>query len=186
LVSDIKLLNLLHNQPNKGLELLMETYMGLIYTIVYNQLSNILSNEDIEECVSDVFFDVFNYKDKIDLEKGTIKGLLAVVAKRKSIDLYRKNKKSKNVEVPIESMNENIFDVFDSVPDSVSTNERNDLLIKTIKSLGEPDSEIIIRKYYFRESSKDISKALGLKVNTIDKKASRCMDKLKKILRGVL
>ncbi|HSQ90425.1 sigma-70 family RNA polymerase sigma factor [Romboutsia sp.] len=186
MISDIKLLNLLHNQPDKGLELMMEAYMGLIYTIVYNQLSNILPNEDIEECVSDVFFYVFNYKDKIDLEKGTIKALLAVVAKRKAIDLYRRNKKSKAVEIPIESMNENIFDKFDSVSDSVSTDERNNFLIKAIKSLGEPDSEIIIRKYYFKESSKDISKVLGLKVNTIDKKASRCMGKLKNILRGVL
>lgn len=186
MVSDIKLLNLLHTHPNKGLELLMETYMGLVYTIVYNQLTNILSNEDIEECVSDVFFEVFNYKSKINLEKGTIKSLLAVIAKRKSIDLYRKNKKSKSIEIPIESVSENIFDVLDSVSDSISTNERNELLIKTIKSLGEPDSEIIIRKYYFRQSSKVISKALGLKVNTIDKKSSRCMEKLKKILRGIL
>lgn len=186
MVSDSQLLNALHSQPEKGLHLMMDTYMGLVYTIVYNQLYSILPNEDIEECVSDVFFYVFNYKDKIDLDKGSIKSLLSVIAKRKAIDVYRKSKKSVDFQIPIGSLNENLFNDFDSVSDSVSTNERNKLLIEAITSLGEPDSEIIIRKYYFKESSKDISKVLGLKVNTIDKKSSRCINKLKNILRGIL
>lgn len=186
MVSDSNLLNLLHNNPNDGLEAMMENYMGLVYKIVHNQLSSVLSSEDIEECVSDVFLYVFNYKDNIDLQKGSIKALLAVIAKRKSIDLYRKHKKTIDLKVPLESIEENTFEEFDSVSDSVSNNERNKLLIDAIKSLGEPDSEIIIRKFFFRESSKDISKVLGIKANTIDKKSSRCMNKLKKILRGVL
>ncbi|MGL4914449.1 MAG: sigma-70 family RNA polymerase sigma factor [Romboutsia sp.] len=186
MVSDFKLLTLLNNDHNRGLEVMMDNYAGLVYTIVYNQLSSIFSDEDIEECVSDVFLHIFKYKDNIDLNKGSIKALLAVIAKRKSIDLYRKHKNFIDSEIPIESMDDNLFDEFDSVSSSVSKNERNNLLIQAIKSLGKPDSEIIIRKFYFKESSKDISKALGLKPNTIDKKSSRCIDKLKTILRGVL
>ncbi|WP_242878623.1 sigma factor-like helix-turn-helix DNA-binding protein [Clostridium beijerinckii] len=67
---------------------------------------------------------------------------------------------------------------------SILLKESNSELISAIKSLGEPDSEIIIRKYYLHQSSKDISSDLGLKVNTIDKKVSRCMEKLKKLLGG--
>jgi len=35
-------------------------------------------------------------------------------------------------------------------------------------------------------SSKDISKNIGLKVNTIDKKVSRGIQKLKKLLGGII
>ena len=58
-------------------------------------------------------------------------------------------------------------------------------LIETIKKLGEPDSEIFIRKYYLGESTKEISKVLKIKGNTIDKRVSRGLGKLKKLLGEV-
>lgn len=183
MISDIELLSLLHNRPEAGLKVMMDNYMALIYTIVFNKLSGIYSKEDIEECVSDVFFEVFHYKNRIDLEKGSIKAFLAIIAKRKAIDMYRKNKN--NSHIPIDDVSQELFSVVDDVADSILLKESNSVLIDAIKSLGEPDSEIIIRKFYLYQSSKDISKDIGLKVNTIDKKVSRCMQKLKKVLGGI-
>jgi len=59
-------------------------------------------------------------------------------------------------------------------------------LINEIKALGEPDSEIIIRKYYFGQSTRLIARALKLKENTVDKKVSRGLQKLRQSLGGVL
>ncbi len=184
MISDIELLDLLHNKPELGLKMMMDNYMGLIYTIIFNKLSAIYSKEDIEECVSDVFFEVFHYKSRINLEKGSIKAFLAIVAKRKAIDMYRKNKN--NNHIPIEDVSQDLYSVEDDVSNSILLKESNSMLIDAIKSLGEPDSEIIIRKYYLHQSSKDISKDLDLKVNTIDKKVSRCIQKLKKVLGGII
>lgn len=184
MISDIELLRLLHNRPEDGLKIMMDNYMALIYTIVFNKISGMYSKEDIEECVSDVFFEVFHYKNRIDLEKGSIKAFLAIVAKRKAIDMYRKNKN--NIHIPIDDVSQDLYSIVDDVADSILIKESNSVLIDAIKSLGEPDSEIIIRKFYLYQSSKDISKDLGLKVNTIDKKVSRCMQKLKKVLGGIV
>lgn len=184
MISDIELLKLLSNKPEAGLKMMMNSYMALIYTIIFNKLSGIYSKEDIEECVSDVFFEVFRYKNRIDLEKGTIKAFLAIIAKRKAIDMYRRNKN--NNHIPIEDLSQDLYSVEDDVVDSILLKESNLVLIDAIKSLGEPDSEIIIRKYYLYQSSKDISKDIGLKVNTIDKKVSRCIQKLKKVLGGII
>ena len=96
--------------------------------------------------------------------------------------MYRKNKNK--TYIPIEDVAESLFTASDGVVDSILKKESNSELIEAIKSLGEPDSEIIIRKYYLHQSSKDISKDIGIKVNTIDKKVSRCIQKLKKILGG--
>ena len=184
LISDIELLKLLNNKPETGLKMMMDNYMALIYTIIFNKLSGMYSKEDIEECVSDVFFEVFKYKNRIDLQKGSIKAFLAIIAKRKAIDMYRKNKNTQHI--PIEDVSESLYTMVDEVSDSILLKESNLVLIDAIKSLGEPDSEIIIRKYYLHQSSKDISKNIGLKVNTIDKKVSRCMQKLKKVLGGIV
>lgn len=184
MVSDIELLNLLHNKPEVGLKMMMDNYMAFIYTIIFNKLSGIYLKEDIEECVSDVFFQVFHYRNRIDLEKGSIKAFLAVVAKRKAIDMHRKNKN--NNYIPIDDVSQDLHSKEDDVSNSILLKESNIQLINAIKSLGEPDSEIIIRKYYFHQSSKDISKDLGIKVNTIDKKVSRCMQKLRNALGGIL
>jgi len=183
-ISDIELLELLHNKPERGLKMMMNNYMALIYTIIFNKLSSMYSKEDIEECVSDVFFEVFRYRNRIDLQKGSIKAFLAVIAKRKAIDMYRKNKN--NNHIPIDDISQSLYTAEDEVADSILLNESNLELIDAIKSLGEPDSEIIIRKYYLSQSSKDISKNIGLKVNTIDKKVSRCIQKLKKVLGGIM
>jgi len=164
--------------------MMMNNYMALIYTIIFNKLSSMYSKEDIEECVSDVFFEVFRYRNRIDLQKGSIKAFLAVIAKRKAIDMYRKNKN--NNHIPIDDISQSLYTAEDEVADSILLNESNLELIDAIKSLGEPDSEIIIRKYYLSQSSKDISKNIGLKVNTIDKKVSRCIQKLKKVLGGIM
>ena len=184
MISDIELLKVLHNKPELGLKMMMDNYMALIYTIVFNKLSGMYSKEDIEECVSDVFYEVFHYKNRIDLQKGSIKAFLAIIAKRKAIDLFRKNKN--NYHIPIDDVSEGLYTMVDDVADSILLKESSSVLIDAIKSLGEPDSEIIIRKYYLHQSSKDIAKNIGLKVNTIDKKVSRCMQKLKKVLGGIV
>lgn len=68
----------------------------------------------------------------------------------------------------------------------VMNKENQNELIQVIKSLGEPDCEIFIRKYYFGQSTKSIANDLGMKENTIDKKVSRGHIKLRELLGGVL
>jgi RNA polymerase sigma-70 factor, ECF subfamily len=52
--------------------------------------------------------------------------------------------------------------------------------------MGEPDHEIFIRKFYLGQSSKEIAKATGIKENTIDKKVSRGLVRLRETLGGIL
>ena len=180
---DKKILDLLKNKPEKGLEKLINTYSGLAYTIIYNKLNQYFSVEDIEECVSSVFYEVYENRNVIDLSKGTLKAYIAVLSKRRAIDLFRKNSKHVTNLVSLETQEleyctENqIF----SVEDEVDA-ETKDMLIQAIKALGKPDSEIFIRKYYLGQNSKEISLLMGIKQNTIDKRLSRGLSKLRAIV----
>ena len=187
LLSDSELLQLLKTKPEKALDKMITIYAGLVYTIASDKLSSICLKEDIEECVSDVFYEIYKQREAIDLQKGSLKAFIAVVAKRKAINIYRslKNKNSKVV-----SLDDIFYEA--TVPDktnieqSVTEKEEQAAIIREIKTLGEPDSEIFIRKYYFGQSTKIIAKALGIKENTIDKKVSRGLAKLRKVIGGVL
>ena len=159
--------------------------MAFVYTIVYGRLSKVGSKQDVEECVSDVFSEVYQTRKLIDLEKGSLKSYLAVLSKRTAIDAYRKLRKKADG-ISLDEFDHNWISSDIDVEKIVIDSETGDLLIQEIQALGEPDSQIMIRKYYLGESSKVISKALGIKENTVNKKASRALVKLKQALGGAL
>lgn len=183
--TDDEILELLQRAKDKGLELMMDTYMGLVYTIVHRKIATICSKEDIEECVSDVFYELYKNKQKIDLEKGSLKAFLAIIAKRKAIDIYRKHYKQSNKVVSLEAFNESqLIDPSSDSEKIFSDKETRGLILEEIKALGEPDSEILIRRYFFEQPSKAISEVMGIKVNTVDKRIGRALIKLKKVWEG--
>ncbi len=179
-----KILVLLEKKPEKGLEKLMNMYTGLVYTIVYNKLNPFCTKEDIEECVSSVFFEVYEKRFSIDLAKGTLKAFLAVMAKRRAIDVFRRKEKDIGKIVSLEQCEADKQEKLIDMEVTSHDNETKNMVIESINSLGEPDSEIFIRKYYFGQSTKIIANILGLKENTVDKKVSRGLVKLRKILES--
>ena len=185
LLSEKEMWSLLMQNPEKGLEKIMNQYMAYVYTIVYGKLYSLCSKQDIEECVSDIFYEVDRTRNVINLEKGSLKSYLAVLSKRTAIDVFRKLRKNVN-DISIDEFEHDWIASDINVEKSILDNETTDLLIQEIKDLGEPDSQIIIRKYYFGQCSRMISKTLGIKENTVNKKNSRALVKLESTLGGVL
>lgn len=185
MATDDEILKLLQRRNDKGLELMMNTYMGFVYAIVNNKIAAVCTREDVEECVSDVFYELYKNSEKVDLQKGPLKAFLAIVAKRKAIDVFRKYQRQNSKVVSIETISEiQPIDIDSDNEKIFSSKETRSKIIEEIKALGEPDSEILIRKYFFEQQSKEISEVMGIKVNTIDKKVSRALVKLKKIWEG--
>ena len=57
-------------------------------------------------------------------------------------------------------------------------------VLDAIKNLGEPDASILIGKYYFGISSKELARALRLSAGNVDTRAHRALQKLKKQFGG--
>ena len=168
-----KLLELLKKKPNEGMKELMEQYMGYCYHIVRNRLMN-FPQEDIEECVSDVFLDAYRYRNKMDLEKGGFRTFLAIVARRRAADRYDAALKKDALPLEEEIKKEEKGLSF----------EEKEILLDAIKALGDPDEKILIWKFYYGYATKNIAEALGLKENTVDQKVKRGLEKLRKTLEG--
>lgn len=166
------LLELLRKKPEKGIRAVMEAYMGLCCAIVRARLTG-FPQEDIEECVSDVFLEVYRNREKIELEKGGIRVFLAVVARRRAIDRYHAAKKVEML--PLEGE--------PAEPEKQLAFEDRDALRNALHTLGEPDGKILVWKYYYGLATKEIAAALDMKENTIDQRARRGLQKLREVLK---
>ena len=158
---------------------LVKEYGRYVYAIVYNKLRCCGTNEDIEECVSDVFADVF-MKCEFDISsENDIKYLIATIAKRKAIDSFRKLTVtvSHTTEIDEDDMKELISDF--SVDEHVNRSELRRILLDKIDELGDPDSSILIQKFYYNRSSKEIAQNLSMTAGTVRQRCARAMDKLR-------
>lgn len=176
--NDSKLLRLMIFNPQKAMTELMDTYTGYVTTIVRGRLRS--SEEDIEECVADVFIDFYKNYRSIDIKNSSIKSYLATIAHRRAIDKFRKTSaicsRITDSDTDIEAIGTDI--TFD--PEAIAIKEEEQkVLMDAIKDLGEPDTTIIFRRYFLYESVSDIANALDMKSNTVTKRISRALETLK-------
>lgn len=172
---DEELLSLLRSSPEKGFKALVSQYGGLVYAVIRRVLPQAA---DAEACAADVFSEFYLGLDQYDPSKGSLKAWLCVIARHNAVDLARKN-------MPAFSLDEE----HDLAPEKTSPEsdleerEFRKAVLAEVKALNEPDREILLRKFYFGESSKEISARLGLSVSNVDTRTSRAVEKLRKNLR---
>lgn len=180
-MDDRELKLLLEKDPEDGIRELIRQYGGLAYSVVTGRAGSMAGAEDIEECVSDVFFEVFRKRESFDPGKGSLKAFVAVVARRRAINLYRKTARDAGrrteAGLPEETAEPGFEDAL------IGAEERRSLL-ETIRSLGEPDSSIIFRRYYFGQKSKEIAADLGMTPGAVDTRLNRALGKLRTMLGG--
>ncbi len=171
-----ELKNLIGSSPDEWQVTLYDEYKNYVYTIVYNRLRNIASAEDIEECVSDAFADIFLDTDRF-LAMDDLRGIVGLIAKRKAIDCYRKLSERHGERGALEGLTDG--------SDMEKASEKRELagkVMQCITSLGRPDSSIIIMKYYYGMRSSLIGEKLGMKPAAVRKRSERALARLRELL----
>lgn len=171
-MQDEDLLHMLQTEPENGMRELIRCYSGYVYTIIKNKLG-CGTHEDCEEVVGDVFVRFYEWICKNAETCSSIRAVLAVIAKRQAINRFRALTKQPDCE--------SYEDLLTEQPSRAAAPDMSVTLMLSVQALGEPDSEIILRRYYFGQSSGEIAAALGLKPNTVDQKISRGLKKLRAI-----
>lgn len=177
-MDDRGLITLLKKHPHRGFDALVGQYGGLLYTVVRGRLSaEHFGSGQVEDIVADSFSDFYLNLSTYDPDRCSIKSYLCVIARNKAADVLRKNRVT---ELPL-TETEDVLIVSDTIEDS----ELRADLLRAIQNLGEPDSVILIRKYYLGQPSKDIAGALDLSPANVDTRAHRAIEKLRKLFGGV-
>ena len=131
---DRKLLALLDRDPEQGMADLIEGYSGLLWSVCRTYLQ---SAEDIKECVNETFSEFYLQRDHFDPSKGTLKGYLAVIARRCAIRRHQENCRWERSSSP---QPEEVTDPFAHL-------EQQDELERALSALDPVDQQIIRLKY---------------------------------------
>ncbi|MCL2838485.1 MAG: sigma-70 family RNA polymerase sigma factor [Oscillospiraceae bacterium] len=178
-MNDNELVQKLQNQDPDAFLYMIDTYSKLLWVIVGGILGNVGTTQDIEECISDVYVQVWKNPESFNHKKGSLKTFLAVIARSKSLDTYRKLSKSKIVE-----LDEAIRSTDDDLLDYIVDKEMCQELYTAIESLTEPNKEIVIRRYFFEEKPANIAKITSLPVKEVENRLYQSKLKLREKLEG--
>ena len=180
-MKDRQLLEILKNDPERGMEKLIARDGGIVTAAVKSRLfSGAFCESDVEDCVADTFSEFYCSLSKLDPKKGSVRAWLCLIARRNATDRLRQYYQEKGT-APLDDTKTQFPDNFSLEIDFEDRMQRARVL-EAIKALGEPDRSILVRKYYFAQSSKQIAAALHLTISNVDTRAHRAIQKLKKEL----
>ena len=182
-MTDQQLRQLLSSSPEKAHRLIFDEYYNYVYTIVFNRLRSLGTPEDIDECISDVFAEIFTKYNTQSGHSGNIKGFVSAIARNRSVDTFRRLNSGIKASVSLDADEAVQLSSDERIDEQAERAETAHALLDAVKSLGEPDSTIIIQKYYYGKSSEDIGNMIDMKPNTVRKRLSRALSRLRDILR---
>ncbi len=162
-----------------GYKALFQQYHSYVYAIVYNRIRNAGSHEDAEECVSDVFLDVFRQFDQI--EEGKLQSYIGTVARHKAIDCFRRLT-AKPTAASLDGIDTETAAVETDIEEDYEKAALRQVLLDKIKLLGEPDASIILMKYYYGCSPEEIARTVRMNRPAVRKRLSRAMKRLQTML----
>ena len=155
-------------------ELIYNTYKKQMYYTA----NNILKDSHLaEDAVHNAFLRIINNLEKIeDINSHKTKGLIVIIVKNVSIDIYRKNKKERDNTIFIDDLDDiNGYD-------EINKNDIGDLEI-AISKLPENYKQVFLLKFSHVLTDNEISEILDIKPDNVRKRISRGREKLKNILK---
>lgn len=181
-MNDKEMVRAIKNGDEAAIARAMQKYSRLLWSIAGAVLINAASEQEIEECVADVFIYLWQNPDKYDAGKGKLSSWLSVIARTKAIDRYRKIAAKREVamedDIPARGV--------DMLAELVKKDDRK-LLFSCLGCLEETEREIIERRYFYGQKPKEIAVAVNLSVKQVENRLYHAKQKLCKLMneRGV-
>ena len=183
-MSDDALYRLLKEDPEAGMKALIDRYSPMVHAVVRGKLfTPPFDRSDIEHCVADTFSEFYVELDRYDPERGSVKAFLCVMARHNALDLLRRRQAAPSGPSLDDENHPEITDEF-SLEGDFEDRETRRILIDAIRSLGHPDRDILVRKFYLGQSSREIAGALNLTVSNVDTRTHRAIQTLRDRLGG--
>ncbi len=181
-MTDHEWMQLIESDAQKACHELITVYGNLVYAIVLNKLKGIAARADIEDCVSDVFIEVLRCAESFAPENGTMKGYVSTIAKRTAIDAFRRLSYHQSRTQSIDEPGTVLPPAEDSPAEEAERRIATQQLWQMIRSLGEPDTSILVRQYFYGQTAKEIAKALSMTADAVQKRSVRARQKLRVLL----
>lgn len=182
-MTEEEIIERMKNQDNTGLEALAEKYERLLTYII----SGILGKraDDVEECLNDTYLKVWRSVEKFDFTRASLAAYLKVIARNTALNRLRDVRRHEEVRMDGEwsELADTVADTAVNVEREILRRERAAQLNEIIRALPDKERELMLRKYFYLQSSKVIALAMGMTVNAVDTKLSRLRGKVREAFR---
>ena len=168
-MQDELIIKYIKKKKEKGMELLIDNYRGIITAIVRRHLGVLINYE--EECVDDVLLSIWDNIKSFDNSKNSFKNWICAISKYKAID-YKKKYLSK---IEYMDMSETIYYIDEQLLKSEIEEEINDIL----SHLNESDRTLFKQHYLEGHTLKEIAFKNNISVSNIYNRISRGRKKIR-------
>ncbi len=176
-MKDQKIIQAIKDRDEKTIAMVMQKYSKLLWSVASAVLINSSSEQEVEECVADVFIHLWMNPEKYDPDKGKLSSWLAMVTRSKAIDRYRKLAKKQDIALLDEQTSSGM-----ELIDKTIAKEDAMRVMSYIDSLKEQDKEIAIRRFVYEQKVKDIAIAMDISKKTVENHLFLIKKRIKEIL----
>ena len=158
-----------------ALEKIIDIFSGYVCAVIRSFSRGSLSENDIDELCSDVFFGLWQHKENLDPRLG-LRPYLSAAARNAVKNRFRSDKSQMLSDNDISE-----FEIPDDfrIEEQAELNRTIDCLNEGLKELSQRDRDIFLRFYFYGEKSSDIAEKTGLAEGTVRSVLSRTRAKLK-------
>lgn len=176
-MNDERTITAIRNRNEAAINEVITKYSKLLWSVAGAVLNNMGSTQDVEECVADTFIYLWEHPEKYNSQRGKLKTWLSIIARTQAVNRCREIAKQ-NI-IPLE---ESDFVDQLGIVDTFLESETRRALLAAVNALGEPDREILIRRYYYDQKPKEIALALDMSVKQVDNRLYQTKLKLRESL----
>lgn len=160
------LLAYVDEENKESFEDVYNRYVGMMYRCAYNILKD---RQLAEDAVQEAFIKIADNIDKLDNgDTNRNINFVYTITRNRAINIYNKRKKS-----PIP---------FDAIEVDIEVLPENYLLSEAMEGLSDEERTLLMLKYVYCFTQKEIAKLLNLKQTTVGVKVKRAADKLGKLI----
>ncbi len=177
---DGDIIELLEMRDEKAIALIVERYEKLIRYISVTILGG--REESVKECMNDVYLKLWTHGSEYDYEKALFKTYLKAITRNTALNYLRKLKRLEELEGFDESdtIQSEYIDYTQNLEQKMIFQEEVQALSNILKELKKKDKEMVIRRFYYLQSTRQIAAAMKMSENAVDSKLSRLRRKMKK------
>ena len=178
-MNDEKLITAIKNGDEAAVAQVIDKYSRLLWKVASAVLKNVGQEQDVEECVADVFISLWQHPEKYDANRGGLRTWLCIKARSCALDRYREI--SRRSTLPLEAA---AAACAAEVWEQVDAEEMRHAIAAAVDTLALREREILIRRYHYEQKPREIALALGIPVKAVDNSLYRAKRKLREELEG--
>lgn len=170
-----------------GDESALEKLINKYFSLIYNYISRLISKDEADDLVQDVFVRVWKNIKKIDFNKASFKTWIFAIARNATVDYFRKKKSIpfSSLDKDGEPFSETIVDESLLIEQDILKTEDLNVLNKALNKIDEKYREILILYYQEDMTFKEIGQLLNKPLNTVKSYHYRAVLKLRDFLQDM-